>query len=81
MINRAIEGEEVIITRNGAEVATIEPVRKKKRSWIGMWKGQIELNDSLKEPVDDETLTFSTGGAETFLDKLIKKDVKSGEKE
>jgi prevent-host-death family protein len=53
MINRALEGEEVIITRNGEEVAKIEPVRKKKRNWIGMYEGQIKIHDDFDDPLPE----------------------------
>ena len=73
MINKALEGEEVIITRNGEETVKLVPARNgKKGSWIGMWKGKIKVHDSFYEPLDDETLVYFTGDAETFLDKTLK---------
>jgi prevent-host-death family protein len=54
MINAALEGEEVIITRNGEE--TVQLVRansNKKRNWIGMYEGQIVLHDDFDDPLDD----------------------------
>lgn len=77
MINRALEGEEVVITRNGEETVKLTPVPK-KRDWIGMWKGQIEIKDGFYEPLDDETLAFFSGDAETFLDKMMKADKEGG---
>lgn len=74
MINAALEGEEVVITRNGEETVKLTPVRKKKGDWIGMYKGQIKIHDSFYEPLDDETLAFFTGEAETFLDRVMKED-------
>lgn len=53
MINRALEGEDVVITRNGEEVARIEPVRKKKRNWIGMYEGQIKIHDDFDDPMPE----------------------------
>jgi len=77
MINRALDGEEVVITRNGEETVQLTPVPK-RRDWIGMWKGQIEIKDGFYEPLDDETLAFFTGDAETFLDKMMKADKEGG---
>ena len=74
MINAALEGEEVVITRNGEETEKLTPVRKKKGDWIGMYKGQIKIHDSFYEPLDDKTLAFFTGEAETFLDRVMKED-------
>ncbi len=50
MINRALEGEEVVITRNGEETVKLVPAREKKTSWIGMWQGQGEVLASFFEP-------------------------------
>ncbi len=52
MINRALEGEEVIITRNGEETVKLTPVSK-KRDWIGMWKGQIVIHDNFDDPLEE----------------------------
>ena len=53
IINKALEGEEVIITRNGEEVVQISPVRKKKRGWLGMYEGQITIYDDFDAPLPD----------------------------
>jgi len=67
MINRALEGEEVVITRNGTETVRLVPVVTRK-NWVGMYKGQGKVLDSFFEPLDDETLAYFTGDAKTFLD-------------
>lgn len=54
MINKALEGEEVIITRNGEDTVKLVRVNgKKKRDWIGMWEGQIEIPDSFFDPLEE----------------------------
>lgn len=54
MINKALEGEEVIITRNGEETVKLVKVNgKEKRNWIGMWEGQIEIPDTFFEPLEE----------------------------
>jgi prevent-host-death family protein len=53
MINKALEGEEVVITRNGKDVVKLAPVQKKKRDWIGMWEGQIKIHDDFDDPLPD----------------------------
>ena len=54
MINKALEGEEVIITRNGHDVVKLIRVNgKQKRNWIGMWKGQIEIPESFFDPLEE----------------------------
>lgn len=81
MINAALEGEEVIITRNGKETVKLVPATNgdKKNSWIGMWKGQIKIHEHFYDPLDDETLAYFNGDAETFLDKVMKEDHGGGE--
>lgn len=53
MINKALEGEEVIITRNGKDVVKLAPVKKKKRDWIGMYEGQIKIHDNFDDPLPE----------------------------
>ena len=60
MINRALEGEEVVITRNGKDSVKLVPVPQKK-SWIGMYEGQIKIHDSFYEPLSDEELALFYG--------------------
>lgn len=79
MIKAALEGEEVVITRNGEETVKLTPVRKQKGDWIGMYKGQIKIHDTFDEPLDDETLAVFTGDAETFLDRIMKEDQRDDE--
>jgi prevent-host-death family protein len=52
MINKALEGEEVVITRNGEDTVKLTPVRK-KRNWIGMYKGQIKIHDNFDDPLEE----------------------------
>ncbi len=52
MINAALEGEEVIITRNGQETVQLVRVNSKgKRNWIGMYDGEIVIHDDFDEPI------------------------------
>lgn len=54
MINKALEGEEVIITRNGKETVRLTPVlNKNKRNWIGMYEGQIHIHDDFDDPLPE----------------------------
>lgn len=80
MINKALEGEEVVITRNGEETVRLTPV-KKKGDWIGMWKGKIKVHDSFYDPLDDETMAYFTGDTETFLDKVMKEERQEDERD
>jgi len=52
MINRALEGEEVVITRNGEDTVRLTPVLK-KGDWIGMYEGQIGIHDDFDDPIEE----------------------------
>ncbi|MGB7067924.1 MAG: type II toxin-antitoxin system prevent-host-death family antitoxin [Pyrinomonadaceae bacterium] len=75
MIEKALAGEEVVITRNGEEVVELKPIVKKpKKDWIGMWKGKITIRDSFFEPLDEETLAlFEDGPIEPPIEHQMKK--------
>lgn len=54
MIERALEGEEVIITRHGQEAVRLMPIpQKRKRNWIGMYEGQIKIHDDFDDPLPE----------------------------
>jgi len=53
MINKVLEGEEVVITRNGKDVVKLSPVQKHKRDWIGMYDGQIKIHDNFDDPLPE----------------------------
>lgn len=53
MIDKALEGEEVVITRNGNETVKLVPVKKEKKSWIGMYKGQGKIHDTFDDPLEE----------------------------
>ena len=72
MINKALEGEEVVITRNGEDTVQLMPVTKKRRDWIGMYDGQIEIHDNFDDPLEE--FEYFTGESETFLDKTMRDD-------
>ena len=66
MINKALEGEDVVITRNGNDTVKLVPVTTKKAGWIGMWEGQGNVPDSFFDPLDDdETVKYLTGEADS----------------
>jgi prevent-host-death family protein len=46
-------GERIVITKNGEPVAELVP-HKKKRSPLGIWKGQVEIIGDIMSPIDVE---------------------------
>jgi prevent-host-death family protein len=68
MINMALEGDEVVITRNGADTVKLVPASKStsKGDWIGSWQGKAKIHDTFYDPLDDDaTVKFLTGEIET----------------
>lgn len=64
MINKALEGEEVVITRHGEDTVKLTPVKAGKK-WVGMAKGQGKVLDSFFDSLDDdETVQYLTGERE-----------------
>jgi len=53
MIDLALEGEDVVITKNGEDMVRLTPIRKKKREWIGMYAGQIIIHDDFDDPLEE----------------------------
>lgn len=53
MIDKALNGEDVVITRRGEEVIRLQPVKKKKRDWIGMYKGQGKIHANFDDPLPE----------------------------
>ena len=53
MINAALEGEDVVVTRNGKDTVRLTPVSN-DRKWIGMFEGQIAIRDDFDGVILDE---------------------------
>lgn len=53
MINATLDGEEVVITRNGKDTVKLMPVPTKNNDWIGMYEGQIIMHDDFDEPLEE----------------------------
>ncbi len=60
LVARALEGDEVIITRNGKPVATIVPIEKQKRT-LGQARGQIWISPDFDDPLPDDLLKVFCG--------------------
>ena len=70
MINKALEGEEVVITRHGEDTVRLVPTNGKKKSWVGSMEGKIIIHNSFDDPLDDhETVKYLIGEMETPFPK------------
>lgn len=52
LIERAREGEEIEITKNGKLAAKLISASE-KRDWIGMYAGQIIIHDDFDDPLEE----------------------------
>ena len=60
LVERALDGEEVVITRRGKPVARLEPVRENTgfAALRGIWAGQVHIHDDFDELPDDMAEAF-----------------------
>lgn len=49
LIDRALAGEEIVITRSGERVVTLTPVRRKKKPNFGFARGTVTMADDFDE--------------------------------
>lgn len=58
LINRVIEGEEIIIAKSGNPVARLVPIKKKilKRE-AGLFKDQITYDRDIDKPLPDDIIS------------------------
>ena len=66
LVDRALEGEEVTITRNGTPVARIVPLEHRRPSLNdvrGIWKGKVRMDDTFA-PLPDWLQDLFDGTAE-----------------
>jgi prevent-host-death family protein len=57
LINRALAGEEVVITRKGTPVVRLEPIEAAARPRrLGLLAGEFDIPDSAFDPLPDELL-------------------------
>ena len=66
LVDRALEGEEVTITRNGTPVARIVPLEQRRPSLNdvrGIWKGKVRMDDTFA-PLPDWLQDLFDGTAE-----------------
>jgi prevent-host-death family protein len=61
MINKALAGEEIIVTRNGEPKIKLTPIVA-KRNWVGLYEGKGEVLPAFFDSIEnDETVQFLTG--------------------
>jgi prevent-host-death family protein len=51
LAERAAQGEEIVIARNGRPLARLVPMEAHKPRRIGMWKGRVHISDDFDAPL------------------------------
>ena len=64
LLARVEAGEEVVIARNGAPVARLVGLERRKARGFGSMKGLIEIDDSFFDPLPEEELAAWEGAYE-----------------
>lgn len=62
LAERAANGEEIVIARNGrplARLVALEPAREHRK--IGLWKGQVRVSDDFDDPLPPELQRYFEG--------------------
>ena len=54
LAERAAQGEEIIIARNGRPLARLGPLEAPTARRLGLWSGQVSLSDDFDAPLPDE---------------------------
>lgn len=64
LAERAANGEEITIARNGLPVAKLVAVPASKKRELGFAKGEIWIGDDFDDPLPDEILAAFEGRAD-----------------
>jgi prevent-host-death family protein len=58
LLERAHQGEEIVIAKNGVPYARLVPVEAPKRRVLGFLRGSFSVGDEILEPMSEEELTL-----------------------
>lgn len=56
LLDEALAGTSVVVTRRGKPVARLEPIHPSGRRVFGAYKGKIKFDDRFFEPLPDDLL-------------------------
>lgn len=51
LAERAANGEEIVIARNGHALARLVPMREPKPRRLGLWEGMVSIGDDFDDPL------------------------------
>lgn len=62
LAQRAADGEEIVIARNGRPLARLVSLKdERKRRRLGFWKGQVWMSDDFDDPLPWEIQRYFEG--------------------
>jgi prevent-host-death family protein len=56
LVDRAADGEEIVIAKAGKPRARLVPLARKKRRVAGVWKGKVRIARDFDAPLPEEIL-------------------------
>ena len=61
LIQKVLDGEDVIISKNGEPLVRLVPIRKKTERKPGAWKGEVWMVDDFDELLPEISKSFKSG--------------------
>ncbi|HYU61918.1 MAG TPA: type II toxin-antitoxin system Phd/YefM family antitoxin [Solirubrobacterales bacterium] len=62
LAERAANGEEIVIARNGRPLAKLAPIEEKREPRkLGLWKGKVWISDDFDDPLPWEIQKYFEG--------------------
>jgi len=61
LAERASQGEEIVIARNGRPLAKLVPIAGRKPLKFGVWKGKVWMSDDFDDPLPWEIQKYFEG--------------------
>ena len=61
LLARVEAGEEIVIARNGKPAARLVACKRRGKRRPGLWKGRIEIDDGVFDPLPEEELAAWEG--------------------
>jgi prevent-host-death family protein len=61
LAERASQGEEIVIARNGRPLAKLVPIAARKPLKFGFWKGKVWMSDDFDDPLPWEIQKYFEG--------------------
>lgn len=64
LAERAAQGEEIVIARNGHALARLVPIEERKPRRLGLWAGRVWMREDFDDPLPAEIQRGFEGAGE-----------------